>query len=307
VNGAFFLDDMTSWLSAEAHFKRYNEPTRAIPTPFPTLNSSCRGFAAGQGLSLGWYVVMGGDTGQGKSLLALQMGVEGLKAGYRPAFISLEMSVHELRNRFYSQMIGIPARDLEPGPMFKPSARKQVMDWADSWNSEKGFAPFFVSDQAGPSLASVVQQMDFWREEHGASMYIVDYLQLMEEPTAVGSAQEVMKISQAMREYAHRHEVVVIGLSQYNNEGGNDRTRPPHVGSLYGGRRISQDSDLTILLDHSRYERDPMDRHIARTYLMVPKNRHGPSGHEIPIQWDYRYLTAREAMPDEERLWPRKL
>jgi hypothetical protein len=39
-------------------------------------------------------------------------------------------------------------------------------------------------------------------------------------------------------------------------------------------------------------------------FLMVPKNRNGPSGFEIPIEWDDRYLTARQGFPDEQYNWP---
>jgi replicative DNA helicase len=145
--------------------------------------------------------------------------------------------------------------------------------------------------------------MEDWLEM-GVSVFVVDYLQLMESVEGVGSAKEVQKISMTMRNFAHHHGVLVIALSQYNNEGGNDRQNPPHVGHLYGGRRISQDSEITMLLDHSRVETDGLRPHLGRTFLLIAKNRNGPKGFEIPILWDYRYLKAREGMPDELRDWP---
>ncbi len=36
---------------------------------------------------------------------------------------------------------------------------------------------------------------------------------------------------------------------------------------------------------------------------LLGKDRHGAQG-EIPIHWDYRSLTVREALPDEEDEWP---
>ena len=65
----------------------------------------------------------------------------------------------------------------------------------------------------------------------------------------------------------------------------------------------ANNGDIVLLLDHSRFARDEADRVIARTWLLVAKNRHRAVG-EIPIEWNYRTLQVREALQDEEHLWP---
>lgn len=302
--GPFWDGDLLSPLGALKHFERYREPLEVSPTPFPTLNESCRGFGARKGLALGWYVVIGGDTGQGKSLLAMQLAVEASRAGWRVGFASLEMSMHELRNRFFTQVLGIEARRLEPGDFYDPAVEDEVRQGLEGINAQAPGQCWMAADDLDPDVDAVLAQMEHWRTEYGCRVFVIDYLQLCESVDAVGIAAEVQKISKAARDYAHRNRVLVIGLSQYNNEGGNDRSRPPHVGHLYGGRRISQDSDITLLLDHSRYEQDGAFPWIARSYIMVPKNRNGPNGHEIPIEWDYRHLLARQPDKIEEGIWP---
>jgi len=297
--------DLTSVLEASKHFARYREPIRAVRTSLPTLNDCCRGFGGRVGPALGWYLVLGGDTGQGKSLLALQVATDAIKAGHRAGFVSLEMSEAELRNRFYAQMIpGVSSRDLEPGPDWNPATQKRVEHWLEEWETKKGYHPLLAEDDCPSDVRSIIAMMTVWLTEKRVTVFVVDYLQLMEAADEVGSAREVQKISKAMRDFAHHNGVLVLGLSQYNNEGGNDRTRSPHVGHLYGGRRLSQDSDMTVLLDHSRYAQDRDSPWLARSYLMVAKNRNGPKGCEIPIEWDYRHLLAREALPDELPMWP---
>ena len=289
----------------EDHFemlKPHNRPD-VLVTPFPALNKACRGFGGQKGLPMGWYVVIGGDTGQGKSLLALQLGVAAHEQRLRVGFVSLEMSLPEIKSRFYAQRIGIEAYRLEPGDRYDPAAEDMVIEWQGKHVADTGGVPFWVADRVGPELQDVVAMMEEWLEL-GVSVFVVDYLQLMESVEGVGSAKEVQKISMTMRNFAHHHGVLVIALSQYNNEGGNDRQNPPHVGHLYGGRRISQDSEITMLLDHSRVEADSLNPYLGRTFLLVAKNRNGPKGFEIPILWDYRYLKAREGMPDELRDWP---
>jgi replicative DNA helicase len=308
VTGAMIhsTPDLMSGTEALEHFRDYGESKPVLPTGFPMWDQACRGFGRKSGIAFGWYVVIGGDTGQGKSLLGLQLGVQAIRAGFRPGFVSLEMSVPEIRNRAYSQLIGIDSSDLEPGPFFRQETAQMISDWLDRWRDERGYSPFFAVSDLDPTVHACLALMDSWRQDEGVDVFVVDYLQLLEDPETIGSAREIQRISKAMRDYAHRHGVIVIGLSQYNNEGGNDRTRPPHVGHLYGGRRISQDSDQTILLDHSRVIQDRDLPHITRTFAMLPKNRHGPKGFEIPIEWNFKTLTARQALPDEENLWPQE-
>ena len=154
-----------------------------------------------------------------------------------------------------------------------------------------------------PDVHRVIELMRTWHEKDGIRFFVVDYLQLCESSDHVGIAREVQAISAAIRLFAHQTKSVVIGLSQYNNEGGNNRLVSPTVGHLYGGRRIAQDATQVLLLDHSRYERDAIRTHLARTWLLLAKNRHGPTG-SIPIEWDYKTLTAREANHDETSIWP---
>jgi len=298
-------DDLIDSQNAFNFFKTLQPENRplVVPTPFPGLNSACRGFGARVGLALGWYVIIGGDTGQGKSKLALQLAVEAHKRRHRTGIVQLEMSWLETQARLYSQIAGIEASRLEPGEKYDPSAHDEFKAWRAKHVSETGGIPFYGITNMNPEVRAVMALMRRWLDS-GVEVFVVDYLQLLESEDGAGSVREVQKISKSLRDFAHKYGVLVIALSQYNNEGGNDRERSPHVGHLYGGRRISQDSDLTLLLDHSRYERDIARPYIARSFLMVPKNRNGPSGFEIPIEWDDRYLTARQGFPDEQYNWP---
>ena len=69
---------------------------------------------------------------------------------------------------------------------------------------------------------------------------------------------------------------------------------------LFGASGLENDGHQVALIDHSRYEKTEGG---ARTWLLVAKNRHGPDI-EIPVWFDHRSLAVREALPDEEHLWP---
>jgi replicative DNA helicase len=283
------------------HMRWAERPPNTIPTPFDEWTRACRDEAGGQGVAMGWYVVIGGDTKQGKTLLALQCLGTALMAGRSIGFVNLEMSIPQLRIRVYSQLTGIPAYRIEPGPGYSAHHAKEVDDWIQEAQQAGVHRKFLVNEEPWLRLPDMIAMMEHWAEVEGCEVFCVDYMQLVEADTAGGIAGETREISKALRSFKQRHNCVVFAISQFNNEGGNASDNPPHAGSLYGGRRIAQDSDQTLLLDHSRTEKT--DDGKTRTWLLMPYNRHGPSV-EIPIEWDWTTLKATAAKPDEERLWP---
>ena len=137
-------------------------------------------------------------------------------------------------------------------------------------------------------------------EEEGATMVIVDYLQLC----SVGDESDIMsgisQITTDLRSYAANNGIVCLVLSQFNRTTSAEfRTRPRMTG-LWGGAIIEQSSDVVMLLAHHAFERDG---DCSRTFIQVEKNRHGEVG-DIPILNSYRDLSQRQGLPDEISEWP---
>ena len=104
-----------------------------------------------------------------------------------------------------------------------------------------------------------------------------------------------------MLEWAKQRNVVTVGLSQVNRRTSGDGSTAPVVQGLIGSSSLENDADQVLLLDHSRYQKG--DR-SAKTWALLAKNRHGGQG-EIAIEWNYKTLRVREALPDEEGEWPK--
>lgn len=292
-------------------FDEAQRPPDAMPTHLAALNRVCGDNGGGIGLGMGWHVVVGGDTGHGKSLLALNLCKDAVQAGERIGFISLEMGRRNLQTRFYSMLTMTPVRDIEPGPGFKRTSAEAVTKFVEEQTLSHGRSPFFVSEPGFTEIGDVIGTMEEWRKQ-GCRVFVIDYLQLCSAGDDDSMTRELVRISSAVREWTHSHDVLTLALSQYNYAASKNRQVPPTIHSLYGSARIGQDADLCLLLDHSRYERveDWYNRGgfdvrytTAKTYLIIGKNRHGDGG-DIPIAWDYRTLTSREGLPDELHQWP---
>ena len=59
------------------------KPVEAVPTPLPSWNAACRDEGGGVGLARGWHDVVAGNTGQGKSLFALNVAASAIRHGDR--------------------------------------------------------------------------------------------------------------------------------------------------------------------------------------------------------------------------------
>jgi replicative DNA helicase len=291
--------------AAEALFKAAEAPLDVVPTPFAGWNKACRGHGGQQGLGRGWHVVVGADTKQGKTLLGLQCALAAVMGGHSVGYLNLEMARDQLQSRLYSQLSGAPSWQLEPGSGFNRRKADEVIGMLHELrgvHADRGVCLWSNRDPVTDLLAAL-EHIAGWVEGWGCRLIIVDYMQLIESPESAGIADEIRRISAHLVQFTHAHRVNTIALSQLSNEGAQTT---PHAGSLYGGRRISQDADQVLFLDHTKREtrEETKGHYYTRSWLRMPYNRHGPPA-EIPIEWDWNSLRAREALPDEEHLWPR--
>lgn len=294
------ITDLLETPEVRDHFDDQDQPVDAVSTPFPTWNRHCRDDGGGEGLARGWHVTIAGNTGYGKSLLALNMAARAIEAGEQVGFLSIEMSKAQVATRLYAMLTGTDVRHLERGPDFDPGTAKDVERQVAEIREQTGGgfvvneAPVFDVDRAQGLLRSM------W-ETAGTRFVVTDYLQLLGAKDADSLFRQVTEVSARIREFAKTTGVVSVAISQFNRSTSADYETKPRVQGLMASSSIENDSDQVLLLDHTRYEKD-VDRG-ARTWAILGKNRHGGSG-EIPIEWDYRDLTVREARPDEEHRWP---
>ena len=278
------------------HMEELKQPVDAIATPLALWNNQCRDDGGGIGLPPGWHIIIGGSTGHGKSLMALNVAAKAIEAGEVVAFLSLEMSTAQIASRLYAILTDTDVRLIERGNTPPPEVERKLCEI-----HEESGGRFLTNEQPVHEISRIQAQIRYWVEEKGARLCIIDYLQLATSRTAETLYNEVSDISSRVIELARQLNVVMIGLSQMNRRTSGDGSTPPVVQGLIGSSSLENDADQVLLLDHSRYEKG---NRSAKTYALLAKNRHGGQG-EIPIEWDYRSLRVREALPDEEDGWPR--
>ncbi len=273
-------------------------PIHALPTFLPSLNRVCGGDGGKVGLARGWFTVIAGNPGFGKSLLALLLARDAIAAGEKTAFISLEMAHSQLASRFFAILGGVPVASIEKGG-FTDEAFNHVTDRIDT----HFLTDLYTNRKILHTLSGVVMEMMDGIDE-GVTVFIVDYLQLVSVGDEESINRTVTEAVTTLRAFAVKHNVLVIVLSQFNRTTSSNYVDTPHIQGCHGGMIIEACADIALLLDHSRYKKDEDHTHLARTFLMVDKNRHGARA-ALPILWDYKHLSCREGMDDEFRDWPK--
>ena len=270
---------------------RQQSPIDAVPTHLAGLNKVCRDDGGGVGLARGWFVTIGANPGFGKSALALNLTSAALNAGESVGFISLEMTVGQIAARFYAIHSGEPIAKMERGS-FDPA----VFERAQEYMAEA--PPLYVPDDITGEWEKIVL---FARECHdrGCRWFVLDYLQLIQMGDEETINRAITQTVTDLRAWAANEGVVIVALSQFNRQTSSEYKLRPRSQGLWGGMILEASSDLVLLLDHSRYLRTD---NTAQTWLLIDKNRHGPVG-EVPVEWNYRTLRMREAMPDEADTW----
>lgn len=288
--------DITDGAYLDAFEMTQSGPVYAIPTMFPSWNRVCGGDGAGRGLARGWLTVIGGNPGFGKTLLALLIARESLRARERTAFLSMEMHHGQLAARFYAMATGTDAHRLEKG-RFDPEAMLQTRHVIRRLFPTGGL---LVNTQPMFTIGDVKRSLENLADA-GVKVFIVDYLQLIGIGDEESINKQVTEAITALRVFAVSRQVLVVALSQFNRGTAGNYNETPRIQGLHGGMIIEACADQAVLLDHSRY--DKLEGRLARTWMVLDKNRHGDRV-EVPMLWNFNQLTAREGLDDERDQWP---
>jgi hypothetical protein len=264
-------------------------PVDAVPTPLEQWNKVCGSSGGSVGIARGWVVTIGGNTGQGKSLVAINIADRAIEHGEVTTFVSLEMGRSELATRLLSVRSGESVVSLEQGPAFDQAAYKRAARSLDEVRERTG-GHVLVNRRPLSKMSDVVACIKHHAEVSGSSYFIMDYIQLASVSNMASIHDRVETVSHQLRELAQSLNVRMVCISQFNRQTSANRSERPISQGLMGGSAIENDSYQVLLLDHSRFTRSG---NLADTFLIVDKNRVGGVC-DIPVQWDFRTLRLTQ-------------
>ena len=182
---------------------------RGLPTGFTDFDKITGGLRPGD------LVIVAGRPSMGKTTLAVNMAEyaavhQGTRASV--AIFSMEMPSEQVITRMLSSIGGVPLNNLRSG-------RISDDDWVriTSATSQLSEAKIFVDETPALTPTELRARARRVKREHGLSLVVVDYLQLMQVPgTKENRATEIAEISRGLKVLAKELAVPVIALSQLN-------------------------------------------------------------------------------------------
>ena len=248
-----------------------------------------------QGLQKGDLVILAGRPSMGKTTLALNIAEYVAFNSTQPepvAVFSMEMSSEQLAMRFVSSLGKVPQGSLRNGKFADEDwpriiSALQMMDQA----------PVHIDDQPALSPMDLRSRARRLKAQHGLSLIVVDYLQLMQVPgTAENRTTEISAISRGLKSLARELDVPVIALSQLNRSVEQRPDKRPVMSDLRESGAIEQDADLIMFIYRDEvYNKESPKK--GQADVIIAKHRNGEIG-DFPLTFRGQYSRFENFVPD---------
>jgi len=270
--------------------------TRGVPSLGEWVHSVTPG-----AIPLGKLAVVGGRTGNNKTRLLWNLAADFIQQAVTVGFVSLEIDAAEATPAIWSILTNVPAKHLAPGRHFASQEVEQVRETIERKTREGSWGRLLTNQKSASlnSLEDVLGWMATMNSTAGVRVFLIDYFQLLSSESDTRHFAALKDAVRRIMSFIRDTGSLVVVASQFNRQSSAPKMRPT-IESLDSCPLLSKQAHFGWLLDHTRRQDDG---HITRTWLLVAKNRHGRCG-EIPIEIDYRTHRIRQALPDEEELWP---
>jgi len=226
------------------------------------------------GLQPADFIVVAGRPAMGKSSFAMSLAEHVALVEKIPvAIFSLEMSKEHLVQRMLCSHARINAHNVRSGML-------STSDWPKLTQAagKLSEAPIFIDDTPGISILELRAKARRLKGRQGIGLIILDYLQLMEEPSrSENRQQEIALISRNLKALARELNIPVIAVSQLSRAPERRETFRPRLSDLRESGAIEQDSDVVLLLFREEYY-TPTEENRGIAEVIIGKQRNGPTG-----------------------------
>ena len=247
------------------------------------------------GLQAGDLIIVAGRPSMGKTSLAVNIAENAaLGDGLPVAIFSMEMSIEQLAFRMISSLGRVNQAHLRNG-------RFADEDWPriNGAIQQMSEAPVFIDDTPALTPTEVRARARRLQREHGLSLIVVDYLQLMQvSGNTENRATEISEISRSLKALARELKLPIIALSQLNRSVEQRTDKKPVMSDLRESGAIEQDADLIVFIYREEvYDKDTPRQGIAD--INIAKQRNGPTG-EFPLTFLGQFTKFENYAPEAD-------
>lgn len=293
MSGEEYLSTLDDGLHQLLHPREYH---LYLDTGFRKLDELTYGMRGGA------VWVIAGDTSSGKSALALNIAENVTRSGRTVFFSSLEMSREELWHRILARSSEVPLWRIKKGML--GDADEMLLEQA--WE-EASLLPLYIDDTSSVTIQEFLAKFSKARRERGATLGVVDYLQLLDWQSGRGmkyrdEREFLVYATRALKLYARDNDVPIVVVSQLSYAFGkrNDKKDPkPKLSDLHGSSSISKDSDVVLFVHRPEFADPTKEELKGKADLIVAKSRGGPKG-EVKMLFNGQTTSFSESIEQDD-------
>lgn len=246
--------DTGNLISLQAAIDAYVPDKGGLPWGFVPLDRKIQPIRGGQ------MAVLAARPSVGKTTIAEHIALTWAYGASLPVlFVSIEMAVEQLLSRALSRH-------------------------GDLSDLRAGYNLYYLDEPRATTAMIRAQAARLRMKYGGIRAVVIDYLQLMEGHGDNDYAR-VSRLSRECKALAREFGCPLLVLSQLNRQSESREDRRPRLSDLRDSGAIEQDADIVLGL--FRPTLSSVDLNIS-----VLKNRHGPTGAEIPMYFDLERVSV---------------
>lgn len=247
-----------------------DDPITGISTGFIDFDRKTSGLQAGE------MIVIAGRPSMGKTAFAMNIAENVAIRVKRPvAVFSMEMPGESLAMRMMASLGHIDSNRVRTGQL-------QQDEWPRLSSAIAILSEATMHIDDSPALSPVevgARARRLKREQGDLGLIIIDYLQLMQMPSAAENrTNEISAISRSLKALAKELDVPVIALSQLNRSLEQRTNKRPIMSDLRESGAIEQDADLVVFLYRDEYYNPDTTQDKGIAEIIIGKQRNGPTG-----------------------------
>lgn len=210
-----------------------------------TLTGTDTGFKeinkASGGLQKSDLIVIAGETGSGKTSMALALVDSASKNGDGVAFYSMEMKKEQCAARLLSMNSGVPSNQI----LFTP-LDENYFEIIDRGVNKIYNLPIFFDDNSTSNIDKIIASIRAMKSRHDISGAVVDYLQILNVNQKSQNKEQAMgDVARRLKNLAKELNIWIIALSQLNR----DTQNPvPNLNRLRDSGQIAEAADIVMFV-----------------------------------------------------------
>jgi replicative DNA helicase len=241
-----------------------------VPTGFVDLDEMTRGLQGGD------LIIVAARPSMGKTSLVLNIAqYVATQPEHAVGFFSLEMSKESLFLRLLTAEAQVDGHRLLSGAIGGKDYGR-ISHALETLSSMK----LFIDDTANVGVLEMRAKSRRLQSEHGLSLLIVDYIQLMSgRGRFENRTLELAAISRSLKGLAKELNVPIVVLSQLSRAPESRSDHRPQLSDLRESGALEQDADVVVLIYRDDvYNKDPNSPDAGTAELILAKQRNGPTG-----------------------------